>query len=59
MSLHLCNSFFIIILVNSVVDLIKYSLKIPGLKYFLTGHLNQDCSLGSSVCREADVITLQ
>ena len=42
MSLHLCNLLFIIILVNSVMDLIKYSLKIPGVKYFLTGHLNQD-----------------
>ena len=31
-------------LVNSIVDLIKYSLKnIAGVKYVLTGHHNQDC----------------
>ena len=46
MSLHLCNLLFIIILVNSVVDLIKYSLKIPGVKYFLTGHFNVESFFG-------------
>lgn len=46
MSLHLCNLLFIIILVKSVVNLIKYSLKIPGVKYFLTGHLSVESFFG-------------
>uniref|UniRef100_A0A1X7TEI6 Transposable element P transposase-like RNase H C-terminal domain-containing protein n=1 Tax=Amphimedon queenslandica TaxID=400682 RepID=A0A1X7TEI6_AMPQE len=29
--------------VNSMVELIKYSLTIPGVKYVLSEHLTQDC----------------
>ena len=35
---------YIIFVVNSAVDLIKYGLKnIAGVKYVLTEHLTQDC----------------
>ena len=37
-------TFDISLVVNSVVDMIQYSLKnITGVKYFLTEHLTQDC----------------